>query len=741
MRSKIPASLRRLPPLRADLAVGLVSGLALTGAALAQGAPAAPTQEAQATPATQGAPAAPGSVAVPPISVRATSDRDYKIDRVQSPKMTEPLLNTPKSVVVIPKEVIRDQGFTSFKDVMRVQPGISIGVAEGGNALGDRILVRGFESRNDVFVDGMRDPGVVSREVFNTEQIEIVKGPGSAYVGRGATGGSVNIVSKTPQNQTFYRADGTLGSDLTRRLTGDVNYVINDQLAVRLNALVHGQDVAGRDEVFQKRYGFAPSVTWGMNGPTRVTASYYMLRTKEMPDYGHPFDINTQRPLNVSRSNFYGLVDRDFRRTSADIGTVLFEHEFNPNWKFRSQGRYGRTTNDYVVSAPEGPNLGAGTVNSNAKNRDAVNTVLANQTDVTGKFQTWGLQHTLVTGIEVNRDRVKNRPYAIVPTSVPGDIWNPDPNRPWLGTIQRAGTFTQYNAWTVAPYIFDNIKINDQFEIAAGLRWDNYDIKTKSSTAATDGLKNKVDFLNWHLGAVYKPLPNGSIYVAYSSSSNPTGEQLDGGGADYGSIVAANQSLDPERNRSYEIGTKWDFFEGKLSTTAALFRIDKTNARINAPGGGVQVLDGKQRVDGFELGVAGRPLPEWQVFGGFTYLDARTRKGSLPEHDGKRIPNVPETSFSLWTTYDITPDITVGGLAYWTARRYGGQYFATTASIPGYWRFDLMASYRINEHALLRLNVLNIFNKTYYDAIYRSATPFAYVGAGRSALLTLSVSY
>src|SRR5688572_3345279 len=322
MRSKIPASLRRLPPLHADLAVGLVSGLALTGAALAQGAPAAPTQEAQATPATQGAPAAPGSVAVPPISVRATSDRDYKVDRVQSPKMTEPLLNTPKSVVVIPKEVIRDQGFTSFKDVMRVQPGISIGVAEGGNALGDRILVRGFESRNDIFVDGMRDPGVVSREVFNTEQIEIVKGPGSAYVGRGATGGSVNIVSKTPQNQTFYRADGTLGSDLTRRLTGDVNYVINDQLAVRLNALVHGQDVAGRDEVFQKRYGFAPSVTWGMNGPTRVTASYYMLRTKEMPDYGHPFDINTQRPLNVSRSNFYGLVDRDFRRTSADIGTV-----------------------------------------------------------------------------------------------------------------------------------------------------------------------------------------------------------------------------------------------------------------------------------------------------------------------------------------------------------------------------------------------------------------------------------
>jgi catecholate siderophore receptor len=255
-------------------------------------------------------------------------------------------------------------------------------------------------------------------------------------------------------------------------------------------------------------------------------------------------------------------------------------------------------------------------------------------------------------------------------------------------------------------------------------------------------LKNHKTFLNWHLGAVYKPVSYGSFYVAFSSSSNPSGEQLDGGGADYGAIVATNANLDPERNYSYEIGTKWDILNERLSLTAALFRIDKTNARVAGPGGTTQVLAGKQRVDGMEIGFSGRITPAWSVFGGLTVLDANVIKSPAAGQSGSRMPNVAETTFSLWTTYQVTDKITIGGLAYYSGPRYGGTFGATSAHIPGYWRFDVMAAYKLTENVDIRLNVINLTNKLYYDAIYRSTgAPFSYVGPGRSALLTTAFKF
>ncbi|HEX2886444.1 TonB-dependent siderophore receptor [Vineibacter terrae] len=724
---KIPGTLRGLPGGRGELA-GFVSvvGLALGGAAMPAAAQTPPANPEQ----------------LPPVTVSGDRQQgDYKVDRTTSPKMTEPLRDTPRSVVVIPKELIRDQGATSVKDVLRTTPGISLGTGEGGNALGDRIIIRGFDSRGDIFVDGMRDPGVVSRETFAVEQIEVVKGPSSAYTGRGATGGSINIVTKQPKAQNFYAGDVTFGTDATKRVTVDVNQVLGDFAAIRLNGMWHDADVAERKEVFQKRWGFAPSLTLGINAPTSFTLSYYHLKTDEMPDYGHPFNSTTQEPMKVRHRNFYGIVDRDFRNTSADIVTGEFKHQFNDQISLRNMTRYGVTTNDYVVSAPEAPNQVAGTVSSNAKTRNATNTGFGNQTDLTVKFDTGSFRHTLVTGLEIARDQVTNKPFTVTPTGVVGSLIDPNPNRPWTGSVRPAGTYTRYTTDTIAGYIFDSVKISEQWEAMAGLRLDDYRTKSRSNVAANNGLKNHSTFLNWQLGVVYKPLPYGSIYASFSSSSNPSGEQLDGGGADYGGIVAGNANLKPERNYSYEIGTKWDILGERLSLTGALFRIDKTDARVSVPGGGVQALAGKQRVDGIELGVTGKITNEWSVFGGLTLLDTKILKSPTASQVGQKMPNVAETTFSLWTTYQVTDRFTIGGLAYYSGPRYGGTYAAGTAHIPGYWRFDAMASYKITENVDVRLNVLNLTNKLYYDALYRSATPFAYVGPGRSALLTTAFKF
>jgi catecholate siderophore receptor len=723
--AKAPSSLR-------NYGVASAIGLALGSLAMPAVAQQRPTVPVTTVPPDQ----------LPTLPVGADRQPfDYKVDRAVSPKFTEPLRDTPRSVVVIPKELIKDQGVTTMKDLLRLQPGITLGTGEGGNALGDRILIRGFEARGDIFVDGMRDPGVSSRETFNVEQVDIIKGPGSTYIGRGGTGGSVNIVSKTPKKQSFYAADVTGGTDNLARVTADVNQVVNDNIAFRVSGMFHYSETPGRDPVYQQRWGIAPSVIIGLNSDTNFTLSYYHLSSKELPDYGVPFDSRTQRPLAVGHDRFYGLVNRDFRHVSADIFTGTFNHKFTDWLSFRQQLRYGWTTNDYVVSAPEGPNLATGTVNANAKQRNSIAKLWASQTDFTAKFDTGPVKHTLVAGFEISKEIVKNYPYSVTPTGVQQNLWDPNPYLPWAGTVRSAGTFTKSTVDSKAIYIFDTAKIGSQLELSGGLRLDNYNIYTAATAAASNGLANESTFLNWNAGVVYKPLPTASFYALFASSSNPSGEQLDGGGVDYGAITATNQSLAPERNYLYEVGTKWDVLGEKLALTLAGFRIDKTNARVTVPGGGVQAMLGKQRVYGIEVGANGKITDEWSIFAGFTWLNTRVVSAVNPADVGKELPNVAPISFSLWSTYQILPKFTIGGLAQYTGPRNGGTAVSGTAYIPGYWRFDAMANYKVTDNVDVRFNVQNITNKVYYDAVYRSGTPFAYIGPGRSFSLTTAVKF
>jgi catecholate siderophore receptor len=702
-------------------------GLALTGLALPSLAqtPVSPVPPQQLPTLPVGADRLPG---------------EYRVDRSANPKLPSPVLDTPRSLTIIPKELIKDQGATSLADALRTTPGISFGTAEGGLGFGDRIYIRGFDARGDIFVDGMRDPGATSRETFNIEQVEINKGPGSSYSGRGSTGGSINIITKAPRSTNFYAGDVTFGTDGTKRTTVDINQVVNDLIGFRVAGMFHDGGVAGRDAVFTRRWGIAPSLRLGGNGPTTLTLSYYHLTTEDLPDYGIPFDPRTQQPLAVNRNTYYGLVNRDFRQTTADIVTALFEHQFNDNLKFRTQVRYGSTTNNYVVSAPESPNPVAGTVVSNGKSRNAHNTLIAAQSDITWKFDTGWAKHTLIGGVEISRERVVNNPYSIQPTGVTQNIFNPNPYQPWLGRIVPNGQYTQFTTNTRAAYLFDTVKLNDQWEVTGGLRLDNFETVSASNVAASNNLRTESTFLNWNASVVYKPMPNGSIYLSTSSSSNPSGEQFDGG-ADFGGLAATSQNLPPERNYSYEIGTKWDLLNEKVSLTGALFWTDKTNARVTVPGGTVQAINGKQRVYGVELGANGKITDDWSVFAGFTWLHSRVESSANAADVGKQLPNVPEYTGSIWTTYRINPKLTVGALAYYIGRRYGGTFTSTNASIPAYWRFDAMANYKVFENVDFRVNVLNITNVANFDSIYRSATPFAYIGPGRAALFTLAARF
>ncbi len=717
---------------------------------------------------------------------------DVHAQAARPARLTAPVLNTPKSVTVIPQSLIRDSGLNTLADVLRTVPGITFASGEGGTSAGDRPIIRGIDSTNDIFVDGIRDSGTGSREVFAIESVEVIKGPGSAYTGRGATGGSINIVTKTPKAGDFANLGATVGTDQTHRLTLDANHALSDSVAVRLNLMGHENEVAGRDAVNGDRWGVAPSIMVGMGGPTRATLSYYHLSTDELPDYGLPYDTVTLKPVVGYDNTFWGLTKRDYRKTTSDVTTLALERDLTPGWTLSNDTRYGKNHYDQVVTNPDDTrgNVVNGYVFRSSKNRNVETEAVVNVTNLRGTAMTGAVKHTLLMGLEISREETHNQGYLVsgpglpqvagmAPVSAANNIstagacnasklgaafgyncttlGGPNPDDPWIGTVARSPAYVDTVTKSGGIYVFDTIDFNARWSLNLGLRYDRFDTRatgvTATATAAAPYIllapavpaANKTDFVNYQVGLVYKPDANGTIYASYATSSNPSGE----GAGDASVVTVATQALDPEENRSLEIGAKWLVFDGGLAINVAAFRVEKTNARVVDAFGGTSLL-GETRVDGFELSVSGQLTSRWGLFGGLSLLDGKTVDGGFATggtaaapvriaspNTGKALPNTPDVSLTLTTSYKVTEALTLGGSAQYMSERFGDP--ANTRRVDAYWAFDAMAGYRINDRVTLQLNVQNLTDERY--ALRPFQTHMVQIAPGRTALLSASYSF
>lgn len=729
---------QNLKPLAALL---MTQGLAAVGHAQSTNAPSATGTNAP----TQ----------LPDVVVQGEGRSPYNPETVSSPKYTEPLRDIPQSITVIPQAVISEQGATTLRDILRNVPGISMQAGEGGVPAGDNLSIRGFNARTDLFVDGVRDFGGYSRDSFNLQQVEVTKGPTSSTSGRGSTGGSVNLVSKTPSLAPSYGGSLSGGTDDYFRTTLDVNQPLapkrEDWLggsSLRLNALWHENDTPDRDDVKNERWGVAPSLAFGLGTPTRLTFSYFHLQQDNMPDYGIPWvPPNTSAALGaysneappVDYSNFYGITDRDYEKTRTDLGTALVEHDFNDSLTLRNQFRFGVADRDSIITSPRFVNANTSTaINRQLQSRDQKDTILANQTDLTARFDTGKISHELVTGFEYDHEKSVNygrtqTPANATPTT---DLFNPDPDDPFNGEIIRTGGKTDAKSDTYSVYAFDTLKFGEHWELNGGLRWDYYRVdyaNTVNGVGPT--LHNSDNMLSWRAGIVYKPVEIGSIYVGAGSSFNPSSEGLTLSTAP---AAANNVNTDPEETRTVELGTKWEFFKRRLMLTSAIFCTDKHNARTEDPAdpNDVTVLDGKQRVYGIEFTAAGRVTDDWQVFGGYTWLHSEITDSKNPAEVHNELANTPEHSISLWTTYALPYGFEIGAGAQYRDSVYNNNANARRA--PEYWVFDAMASYRVSKHLTFQFNVYNLADKEYID---RVGGGHFIPGAGRSAVLTANLSF
>lgn len=660
--------------------------------------------------------------------------RDESRVVLSSTKYTEPLLDTPQTISVISKEVMQEQGATTLRDVLKNVPGLTITAGEGGNPAGDNLTLRGFSARNDIFIDGVRDISPQSRDPFNLEQVEVVKGPGSAFTGRGSTGGSINLLNKTPGLRRSFAGTLDFGTDQTRRATADINVPMGDSVAFRLNLLGHHSGVAGRDVVKFERWGAAPSLTFGLGKPTRATISYYKLKQDNISDYGIPWVPVTNnalvefrdRPAPVPRNTFYGLRDRDFERLNSDLVTFRFEHDFNDGLSLRNQLRYANSSRDSIATPPRFANNNSTAINREMRSWQTEDKIWDNQTDFIVRFSTGKVEHALVTGMNFTREN--NTRVTRTAGNMPTTLLNPNPDDVFTGPITISPIVGDITANSQAFYVFDTAKLGEKWELNGGLRWDRFD--ADGITTQTGAPVSRVDTMtNVRAGLVFKPRPEGSIYGSYGSSLNPSLEGL--------SYNTANTVIDPEKTYTLEAGSKWGFFSGRVLLSGAIFRVEKFNARTpGLPGEPPQVLEGKQRVDGAELSIEGNITKAWQILAGYTLLDTATVDSNNPAEIGKELVNTPRNSFNVWSTYSLRSGFHFGGGARFVDRRFGNTI--NTRFVDAYWTLDAMASYPISKHVDLKLNLYNLTDKFYFDRI---GGGHIVPGPGRVAMLSTSFRF
>lgn len=719
------------------------------------------------------------------IDVRGV--RGFKADKVASPKFTQSLQDTPQTIQVITSDLFNQQGATTLTDALRNSPGVgTFYVGENGNTnTGDSIFMRGFDTSSSIFVDGVRDLGSISRDVFNTEQVEVAKGPAGTDNGRSAPTGAINMVSKQANLHNAVSGTVSAGTDSQQRGTADWNQALGATSALRVNAMWQDSDQPGRDHVNNRRWGIAPSLAFGLGTSTRYFLNLLYVDQDNVPDGGVPTlglpgwtpqpSLEQLAGQPVDPENFYGT-RADHDDVTAKMATFRIEHAINDAVRVTNTARWGRTDQDYLLTAFMGTGTrganGAPTGNIRFTNpadpatytiarslptfKDQQNTILTDQLNLRADITTGAIVHNLSAGLEFTREELKSFGQAATggTTWSPANLYAPDWNATGL-TWAHNGADSHGKTTTSSIYLFDTLNLGESLLVTAGLRADHYSTEYQSASVcggrgpacganpvgtviANPSLEHSDTLLNWKLGAVYKVDDIVSLYANYALSQQPPG------GSNFqlsaSTSSADNPSLEPQKARTVEVGTKWAFLDDALAFNVALFKTEVSN-EINT-----QVLDdagnptqtGKKSVQGIEVSTVGRITDNWSVSAGYSHLDTEVEEGANVAADGTRnLTYTPGDTFTSWTSYAFPSGLTIGGGVRYAGQMHRGTDGAvgTPAFTKSYTVYDAVASYAINEHLVLRLNAYNLFDKQYVAAINKSGYRYT-PGAPRTVLFS-----
>ncbi len=659
----------------------------------------------------------------------------------------------PQAVTTVTNKIMEEQQVGSLREALRNVSGLTFNAAEGGRS-GDNMMLRGFYTFGDMYLDGIRDTAQYNRETFNLEQVDVLRGAGAMLFGRGQAGGVINQVSKTPLLTDRHKVTGSVGTDSYLEATGDFNKRLGETTAIRVNVMHRDEgswrsNPASGTEAELHREGLAASLGLGISTDDEFTLSHLVTTVDDNPDYGISFDAATRRPgTTFSPGTFWGS-GLNFDEGETRITTATYSHRFSPKSEWRTQLRHAEYERSYWARTPSltvaptangalcttPTTCNAGPTRAMDYKTDTL------QSDFNNKFKAWGMGHEFLLGMEyLKEDSFRNGLQNVGGTTSA----NPPRFTPYLAST--TATPTTFKSDSYAAYFQDTIEFVPNWKATLGARRDQMDATYSSVTSPA------LKYGEWSTRAAlsYHPADETHYYLGFSDSFSPT--------ADLYQLTVAPQPA--ERSKVLELGAKWMLFEGDLALRAALYRADKDWERNTDLESTAAILTKKRRTDGFELEVAGRVNENWEVFSGLALMDAKIldtaeninattgviTKGNLA-YIGQRARNTPRYTFNLWSTYTLGGGWKVGGGVEAKGDRYGynpsgagaiptlpggAEFHPNTA--PAYERWDAMLAYEQKKWGV-RLNVQNLFDKVYYDSVYDNGG-FTVPGAKRKLILT-----
>jgi catecholate siderophore receptor len=614
-------------------------------------------------------------------------------------KTDTPLRDVPQSVTVVTSDLIRDQAMQSLADVVRYVPGVTMGQGEGHR---DAPTLRGNSTTADFFVDGVRDDVQYYRDVYNAERIEVLKGPNAMIFGRGGGGGVINRVTKHADGRHHGEVSLQGGSYDNKRITADIGEGINDVLALRLNAMYEDSE-SYRDFVDLERYGFNPTATLNLSDATRVRLGYEHFNDERTVDRGVP--SRNGRPVDVDASTFFGNPDLSYSEATVNLATVTVEHDFSDSVRLRNHTQYADYDKFYQNVFASTSVRDDGTVTLGAYNSGTKRENLFNQTDLTWSVATGSVRHTLLAGVEFGSQKTDNlrhnssfgsSPLAIVP------VTNPVSRAPV--DFDELDRNNRADVSVAAVYLQDQIELSDQWQLIAGLRYDQFEMEFDDHLTG-ERFERDDDLVSPRVGVIYKPIEPMSLYASYSISYLPSS------GDQFSSLDATSAALEPEEFENIEVGLKWDVNDA-LAFTAAVYQLDRTNTRAPGPTPGTIVLTGETRSEGVELGLSGSITERWGIMAGYAFQDAEITRTTSSAPKGRDVALVPEHQLSLWNTYAISPMWRVGLGATHQSDMYAS--ISNAVTLPSFTRVDAAVFFTLNDHFQAQLNVENLFDEEYH---------------------------
>jgi catecholate siderophore receptor len=702
-------------------------------------------------------------------------------EEMNLPTVRGPIIDVPQMVNSISSETLRDRQITSLEQALRNVAGVTTQVGEGGALNGDQFVIRGQSAKNDIFTDGLRDFGVFTRDAFNYESVEVLKGSSSTALGRGVTGGAINTTSKQPLTHDQFSATAGYGTADYGRVTVDANKGLTDTIGLRLNFMAQDNDAVDRDEVYSRRWGFAPAIGFGLGTDTSFTLIYFHQEEDKLVDYGVPLAATSdlediERPVTefgVPRSTFYGFsADQD--DVVVNTLTGKFAHQANDWLRITSDtklGVYKRSFRQTVPGCRTDENCGDFLIDNDPTTVPVGRTTprgayyqttkgIQNVTALTLTKPLGGMRNELVIGSDMSY-QTNDRSDEVRPDPYLQDLFNPvrSPLPNYSSTIYlRRDT----RSTDISFFVDDRLWLTPQFSINAGIRYQNYKVKqeqidfftntggaltscngvTAPTTACVVNGKATHDLWSPKVSAIWEPSDALTFYATYSRALNPPGNSVANGDT----LNASSSLLEPEKTETYDLGAKLSLFNKRLLVQTAVYQINRKNSVEVDPTTNnlVASSEPKQRLRGFELGASGLVTPDFLLNVNYAYIDAEIREavssGAIdPLVVGNQVRYVPEHALSAWASYKPVEG-PLKGLEIGGGMNYQSKVYLNTDNsqmVPSYTTFDALVAYNFGKFRIA-VNGYNLTDELYYAQVNGSRVVPA---AGRAFVGTLGVAF